>query len=158
KDAISAYKHVRVVADPNTAHLLVKRDGERVVTLGADQTPFSPPLALNDTNLVSKFAQQIDQWAKWFNTLSIRNTNPAINATLQIKTKKDGKTKDPFDRVESGGPTVLVDEEVEVTVSNKSTKDLYFAVLDLQTDGSITLIYPRAGTHEVLKAGTNFAK
>jgi hypothetical protein len=158
KTAVSAYKHVQVVADPNLAHLLIKRDGNSIVTLGADQTPYSPPLALNDPELASRFKNQIEQWARWFNVLSIRNLNPAINATVQIKTKKDGATKDPFARVDSSGPTVFVDETVEVTVTNKSSKDLYFALLDLQTDGSITTIYPPRGSHQVLTAQSSFTK
>jgi len=158
KDAISTYKHVKIVPDASAAHLQVKRDGNRLVTLGADQTSYSPPIALTDPELLAKFKAQIDLWAKWFNVLSIRNANPAINAALQIRTKKDGKTKEIFAHVDPVGPTVFVDEDVEVTVSNKSTKDVYFALLDLQTDGSITLIYPPAGSHQILKAGSSYTK
>jgi hypothetical protein len=156
--AIAPYKHVQVTADSNIAHLLLKRDGNSLVTLGADQSPFSPPLALNDPELASKFGEQIDQWARWFNVLSIRNKTPAISATVQIKTSKDGTTKDPFAQILPNGPTVSVDEQVNVTVSNKAKKDLFFALLDLQTDGSITQIYPAPGAHEILKAGTDFTK
>jgi hypothetical protein len=157
-DALVGYKHVQVVTDPNLAHLFLKRDGNSLLTLGADQTVFSPPIALSDPDLLSKFKGQIDQWARWFNTLSIRNTGSAVSAGVQIKTKKNGATKDPFAQIGPAGPTVYVDEEVEVTVSNKSKKDVYFALLDLQTDGSITLIYPPAGAHEILKAESSFTK
>jgi len=158
RNAVSSYKHVQVATDLKNAHLLLKRDAERLLTLGADQTPYSPPLQLIDTDLELKFKAQIDQWARWFNVLSIHNANPAISAGIAIKTKKDGQTRDPFAQIGPLGPTVFEGEQVEVTVSNKSTKDLYFALLDLQTDGSITLIYPPAGTHEVLKASGVFSR
>jgi hypothetical protein len=157
-EAIAVYRHVQMVTDPNVAHLLLKRDGDSLATLGADQTPFSPPLALQDPQFQAKFKDQIDQWARWFNTLSIRNTTPAINASVEIKTKKNGTTKDPFAQIGPIGPTVFVDEQVEVTVNNKAKKDVFFALLDLQTDGSITLIYPPPGAHEILKAESTFTK
>jgi len=143
-DALSGFKHVQIVADSNAAHLVLKRDADRLLTLGADQTAFSPPIPLNDPDLLSRFKAQVDQWARWFNTLSIRNSTPAISAGVQIKTRKDGASRDPFAQIGPIGGTVFVNEQVEVTVSNKSKKDLYFALLDLQTDGSITLIYPPA--------------
>src|SRR4030095_7083501 len=59
--------------------------------------------------------------------------------------------------VDSCPSGTLIDESVEVTVTKKSSKDLYFD-LDLQTDGSITTIYPPRGSHQVLTAQSSFTK
>jgi hypothetical protein len=43
---------------------------------------------------------------------------------------------------------------VDLTIHNKSGKDLYVAVLDLSSDGSIEMSYPvEQGAAELLKAG-----
>jgi hypothetical protein len=46
-------------------------------------------------------------------------------------------------------------ESVDASVANKSGRDVYIAILDLSTDGSIGVVYPvEQGAMEVLKAGT----
>jgi hypothetical protein len=39
---------------------------------------------------------------------------------------------------------------VEYTVTNKSDRNVYFAILDLSSDGSLDVLYPAEGSHEAL--------
>ena len=49
---------------------------------------------------------------------------------------------------------VIAGETVDATLTNLSGRDLYIAMLDLSSDGSISVVYPQdQGLHEVLKPG-----
>src|SRR5262249_31170708 len=68
-------------------------------------------------------------------------------------------TRDPMARIGKADMGVWEGEGIVATLKNNSERDVYVAVLDLSSDGSITVVYPREqGAHEVLKAGKSWTK
>jgi len=99
--------------------------------------------------VVKHVVDQVKSWAKWFNILSIRNAQPGIE--LQF-TLKGSQTRDPMARVGRPDMGVVEGETVEATLTNNSTSALYVAMLDLSSDGSISVVYPEVeGSSEVLQ-------
>ena len=98
---------------------------------------------------MKKVSNQLQQWAKWFNVLSIRNPQGTIDVNFILK---GDQTRDPMSKV--GRPDMGVNEGETITAAlpNTSERDLYVAILDLSSDGSISVVYPTVqGADEVLK-------
>ena len=72
---------------------------------------------------------------------------------------KGNLTRDPLLRVGKPDGGVWEGENIEATVKNMSARDLYVTILDLSSDGSISIAYPPdAGAAEVLKPGLAVSK
>ncbi|MGO9272147.1 MAG: caspase domain-containing protein [Terriglobia bacterium] len=151
REALAPLKYIEVVSEPTVCNLQVRQAGGRIQTLGADASTLSTPVAINDPSVVERVVEQIRSWAKWFNVLSIHNVHPEIN--LQF-TLKGSQTRDPMARVGRPDAGVVAGENVEATLQNDAERDLYIAILDLSSDGSISVVYPAEhGAEEVLKPG-----
>jgi len=54
---------------------------------------------------------------------------------------------------------VWAGETIDATVTNNAERDVYIAILDLSSDGSISQVYPtEQGAKEVLKPHLKFSK
>jgi hypothetical protein len=105
---------------------------------------------------VNRVAEQIKSWARWFNVLTIRNAQPEIELRFTLKASQ---TRDPLARVGKPDAGVFEGETVEATLENASGRDLYVAMLDLSSDGSISVVYPaEQGASEVLKPGLTLSR
>lgn len=152
RDALQSSKFVELVDSPASCSMQIKESAGKIQTLGADSTTLSTPLAANDPEMVDRIREQVTQWAKWFNVLSIRNAQSEIE--LQF-TLKGSQTRDPMAKIGRPDMGLTEGESVDASVANKSGRDVYIAILDLSTDGSISVVYPvEQGAMEVLKPGT----
>ena len=52
--------------------------------------------------------------------------------------------------------TLVAGQDVEFVVTNKSGKNVYFAILDLASDGSVDVVYPGEGRNEALAPGNSY--
>src|SRR5213075_1487713 len=94
--------------------------------------------------------------AKWFNILTISNAQSDLEIQFSIKASA---TRDLFARAGRPDAGVFEDEKIEATIKNVSAKDLYISMLDLSSDGSISVVYPaEQGAAEVLKPGLTLTK
>jgi hypothetical protein len=124
--------------------------------LGADSTTFSTPISVSDPSLLDRVANQVTAWAKWFAVLSIRNVHSDVD--LQF-TLKGSQTRDPMARVGRPDMGVTAGETIDATIRNNSERDVYIVMLDLSTDGSVSVVFPsEQGAKEVLKPGLTFTK
>jgi len=134
----------------------VKQSGGKIQTLGADSTTLSTPVTANDDGAVARVVSQIKSWAKWFNLLSIRNPHSDIDLLFTLK---GSQTRDPMARVGRPDIGLLEGESVEATLTNNSERDVYVAILDLSSDGSVSVVYPpEQGAMEVLKPGLKLSR
>jgi hypothetical protein len=159
KREIPQLGHAELAGEPETSHLQLREQRGRILVLGADSTTFSTPVPTSAPDAVDRVVGQISQWAGWFNTLSIQNSQPGMQIEMSLKAVRDGQTRDPFITV--GRPEILTyeDEKVEVTLKNPTRRDLYVGIIDLSTDGTIDVIYPTVeGASPVLKAGTSVTR
>jgi caspase domain-containing protein len=156
KSALEPLANIEVVGKISICNIQLREAGERILTLGADSTTLSPPVAVSDPNVVEKIVGQIKGWAKWFNILSIRN--PSSEIELQF-TLAGSQTRDPMARVGKPDMGLKVGEKVDATITNNSARDIYIYMLDLSSDGSISMVYPKeAGVQEVLKPGLRLTR
>jgi len=157
KAKLDQYKFIQAVAEPRGYHLLLRQDGQQIVTEGGSATELSPRVSINDPAVVDTVVSQVKQWTKWFNVLSINNPGSADKINLTIKVVDDrGVSRDPFANLGKAEDTLRVGEQFQFTVTNKSTRDFYISILGLSTDGSVSVLYPfEPGANELLKAETS---
>jgi hypothetical protein len=135
--------------------LLAERNGN-IVTEGSDPTEISPRVPVNTPDAVTRVVKQVSLWASWFNVLSITNQTSSVDIDVRVERvagqAMQSAPSDPNEAQADFKPG----EILQVTVENKSDQDVFLAVLDLSTDGSIALVFPSApGAQEILaKRGT----
>jgi len=156
RTALQPLKNIEVVDRPYICNMQLKETGGRIQTLAADSTTLSTPVAVSDTIVVDRVVGQIKSWAKWFNVLSIRNPHSEIELQFTIK---GSQTRDPMARVGKPDSGVWAGENVDATLTNNGERDVYVAILDLSSDGSIAVVYPaEQGAAEVLKPNQKLSK
>jgi len=149
RDALQSIKYIEIVDKPTLCNMQLRQAGRSIQTLAADSSILSSPVPVNDSSAVDRVVGQLEAWAKWFNVLSIRNTQSAISASFSIR---GSQTRDPMARMGRPDMGVLEGETIDSTFANDSDKDLYVVMLDLSSDGSISVVYPsQQGAEEVLK-------
>ncbi len=135
--------------------LLAERNGN-IVTEGSDPTEISPRVPVNTPDAVVRVVKQVSLWASWFNVLSIANQTSSVDIDVRVeRVAGQGMQPVPSDPTDAQAD-FKPGEILQVTVENKSDQDVFLAVLDLSTDGSIALVFPSApGAQEILaKRGT----
>lgn len=141
--------YIEVVDSPVRCNVQLRQDGQGVQTFAADSSPLSPPLPLNDPSAAKKLMDQLQMWAKWFKVLAIHSRQTTIDINFEIK---GSQTRDASRRMGKPDMGVNEGETITATLTNNSEQDLYVAILDLSSDGSISVVYPtQQGTEEVLK-------
>ena len=156
REEVQALSNIEGVEAPSACNMQVKQSGGKIQTLGADSTTLSTPVTANDDGAVARVVSQIKSWAKWFNLLSIRNPHSDIDLLFTLK---GSQTRDPMARVGRPDIGLLEGESVEATLTNNSERDVYVAILDLSSDGSVSVVYPpEQGAMEVLKPGLKLSR
>jgi hypothetical protein len=148
-----------LTADAANAELVLAetktRDGARSITLrSGDGTELSPPAPLDQPGAVSLILERLTGWARWLRLFALDNPR----GTLEVEFEIDSKASEPA-RGKPGNSadlTVVAGEKVEYVVTNKSGKDVHFAILDLASDGSVDVLYPAEGRNEALAPGNRY--
>ena len=156
RTALQSLANIEVVDRPTACNMQLKEAGGRIQTLAADSTTLSTPVAVSDAAAVDRIVGQVKLWAKWFSVLSIHNPQSEIDLQFALK---GSQTRDPMARVGKPDMGVREGENVEATLTNSGARDVYFAILDLSSDGSVALVYPVVeGTAAVLKPGQSLSR
>jgi len=153
---LQSLSNIEMADTPWSCNMQLKEAGGRIQTLGADSATLSTPVAISDQHVVERVVDQVKAWAKWFSVLSIRNPHSEIEVQFTIS---GSQTRDPMARV--GRPDVGVwdGEKVDATLTNSSDRDVYVAILDLSSDGSVSVVYPaEQGVMEVLKPSQKLSR
>jgi hypothetical protein len=149
RDALQSIKYIEIVDKPTLCNMQLRQAAQSVQTLAADSSILSS-VTVNDSSAVDRVVGQLEAWAKWFNVLSIHNTQSAISVSFSIR---GSHTRNPMAQTGTPDMEVLEGEAIDSTFTNDSEKDLYVAILDLSSDGSISVAYPsQQGADEVLKS------
>jgi hypothetical protein len=148
--------NIELVDTPLVCNMQLKEVEGRIQTLGADSSTLSTPVAVSDSGAVDRVVGQVKSWAKWFSVLSIRNPHSEIELQFTIS---GSQTRDPMTRVGRPDVGVWEGEQVEATLTNKAARDVYVAILDLSSDGSVSVVYPvEQGAMEVLTSGQKLSR
>jgi hypothetical protein len=149
RDALVAVKYIEVVERPAMCNMQLRQSGQAIQILAADSSTLSTSVPANDPAVVQKVSGRMQEWARWFNVLSIRNPQGTIDVKFTLA---GNQTRDPMSRVGRPDMGVSEGETIAATLTNNSERDLYIAILDLSSDGSISVVYPTVqGVDEVLK-------
>jgi hypothetical protein len=156
KHELDSVSFITTVAEPRGYHLLLEEKDGHIATEGSDSVEISPRVPVADAGAVARVVGQIKGWASWYNVLSIDNQTGTLGVDVRVERVEDGGTRSPFDEVDDVVADFTVGEQFQLTVENKTDRQLYLSVLDLSTDGSIALVFPEApGAREILeKRGT----
>jgi Caspase domain len=162
KAELQPFKHIAPVEREMGYNLLLREGGQKkngeiyIITEGGDPTEISPRVAVNDPDAVRRVVMQVTHWAKWFNLLRIRNQDPALGFEFEVSMKKAGGPAGPHDGQVS--LSLFEGEKFAVRVTNRSSKDLFIALLDLSNDGSVEVVYPAGGQQEFVAPGATWEK
>ena len=145
-----------VVGRPGVAQLTLAQKAEhgtRLVTLSTnlDEEGSLLVVPIDAEGAVALVLERLTGWAKWFNVLDLDNPRHGLEVAFDIRpaagpARNRGQAS-PSDL------TMVAGETMELTVTNRSPGDVYFAILDLAADGSIDMVYPGEGRNEALVAG-----
>ena len=140
KAKLAEYSNVVPATDERSCDLILRQDQGEIVTEAADASPRSPRVPTSLANAADRVVEQVLQWVKWYAVLNLKNPNAPFQAGL-------GFTPEP-------GPDRLVPagRQLDVKVQNLSTEGLFVTVLDLSTDGSISVVFPAPGASEQVPA------
>ncbi len=112
--------------------------------------------ATDETGAVQLVLERLTLWAKWLNLLNLDNPHPGLDVGFEIRTG----TRNALDPALAKRPdlTLVAGQKVEYIVTNKSSKEVYFAILDLASDGSVDVVYPVEGRNEALAPGNHYSR
>ena len=149
--------HIRKVDRPQGYDLLIRQEKGFFVTEAGEPTEISPRVRVSDEDAIKQVVAQVEKWAHWFGVLSIANprTELAIEFLIEEPTgegREVPKTHRDLDL------TLYEGEKFEAKIANNSKHDIYFALLDVSSDGSIEVIYPRNQAKERLAVGQSWTR
>ena len=163
KEELAKFKHITSVPTESRYDLLLREQKDDktgksyIITEGGDPTEISPRVDVTDPDAVSHVATQVTHWAKWFNILGISNQEPELGLDFELKPESAAKgTPGPSDR--QVGLTLFEGERFTISITNKSRKDLYIALLDLSGDGSVDVVYSARGAQEFVAPDKTWTK
>lgn len=163
KEELATFKHITSVPTESGYDLLLREQKDEktgksyIITEGGDPTEISPRVAVTDPDAVSHVVTQVTHWAKWFNILGITNQTPELGLDFELEPEGAAKgTPGPSDR--QVNLTLSEGERFTISITNKSNRDLYIALLDLSGDGSVDVVYPARGAQEFVAPGKTWTK
>ena len=164
ENKLREFKHITAVESVSGYDLLLREhrhssDGQRyIVTEGGDPSEISPRVPVSDANAVSRVVEQVTHWAKWFNIMQISNSHPDLGVKFELKaaagTRQGGA---PFAN-QDVDLTLAAGERLSIEITNTSQQNLYIALLDLSSDGSVAVVYPLRGGQEFIAPGKTWYK
>ncbi|MFC1793254.1 caspase family protein [Planctomycetota bacterium] len=163
KEDLAKFKHITSVPTESGYDLLLREQKDEktgknyIITEGGDPTEISPRVAVTDPDAVSHVVKQVTHWAMWFNILGISNQQPELGLNFELKAEGAAKsTSGPSDR--QVNLTLFEGEGFTMSITNKSKRYLYVALLDLSEDGSVDVVYPARRSQEFIAPDRTWTK
>jgi hypothetical protein len=102
-----------------------------------------------DPEIDQSLLDHLSGWTKWQNLFNLSNPGSTALATISVA---------PLQPPATGGKTRVTPDlgnhdGIEIVVENTSSGPIYFAVLDLSSNGGISLVYPRQRIPQPLESG-----
>lgn len=153
KAELDAFQHLEAAPQERNYHLLLQERDGRIVIENGDTYVLSNSVAASDPDAVKRVKDQMTAWAKWYNLLAVENPNSQNRIKFTLTAVSGAASRDPYKVVSQKDATLKEGEFFECRVENTSRENLYISILDISTDGSVSLIYPHPeGASELLKA------
>jgi hypothetical protein len=134
---LSALNNIQEQAAPAGYDLLLREEAGHILFEAADTLELTPRVPAQP-NSVGKIVDLVQEWARWFNLLSIKNPLSAVAIEVSLPRREfvDG-------------------DSLDITVTNKSDRALFITIMDLSSDGSVGQAFPdpAVGGAQLLPAG-----
>jgi hypothetical protein len=156
--ALAAYSHVATVEEETGYDLLLEESEGFIITEGGEPSEISPRIAVDDPDVVPIVVEQVTQWAKWLNLMNLVNQSAELSVDLEVRPHSPAGTARGTQLMEREVDLTLVDgQRFEIAMRNTSSRKLYAALLDLSSDGSVSLVYPRTTSEEYIAPGRSWS-
>ena len=150
---------IRLMDRIGDAQIRVRLDSGQVLLEGSELQKLSV-LSLNGPNPKQAVLDRIAHWVRWNSILAIENPSPTIDVDLRVHRAGVPQSEPPPESISAGicGQGTGNSTEIAISVTNRSEKDLYIVLLDLASDGSVNILYPRASIPDSLPAGATLPR
>jgi hypothetical protein len=152
RDALAPIKHIRVVDNDRDSLLIVEQKDRKVTILAPDAKVVSESFPVETKETPAEVVDRLKQWAKWFNLLRLQNPQPTFSVAFGLQAGATSPTN------EKGLPSFRSLQEVPLVLRNADTQSFYFSIVDLQSDGSVDVIFPREGDVARLAPGQEWTR
>ena len=108
----------------------------------------SAPVPENAPDAGEHLLDQLYKWARWFGILELQNAPPADLANkvrFEVRPVDGGAAAG----TNHGIPQAVANSQVELSVENKSDGKIYFSILDLSDNGSVSVLHPTRDTASI---------
>lgn len=152
KQALAPFTAITATERESDARLIVSADANTITIESGDLEILVPPVPLSDPDHVKRAVTQVEDLVNWITVMDLRNPSPAIHIDFDIR--RDGDARDA-----PAPQEVTPGTRLTYRVHNRDVVPLYVYVLDLSSDGSISLLYPPVGgAQEELPNGKTLEK
>ncbi len=154
RDELSKYSFIHSAGSGEPYHLLLEHTDGSILMEAADSGVVSKSDAASP-DIKAKVADEVKKWAKWYNVLSIRNPSSSPNVRVKFSVAAEtpeGRTRSPFNFVGSPDAELEEGERIVATIDSISNVDLLY-LLDLETDGTVSVVSPVEGDKKRLRKG-----
>jgi hypothetical protein len=122
----------------------------------ADGSQASPGIEREASDAAQRIADQLRQWAKWFNVLEITNSRAQLRARVEVVQPEGGQPAASGDQ--AGALEIGDGDRFVVKVRNTNKDEVYVHVLGLFADGSIAPVFPPDGSAQPLPRGQEWSE
>ncbi len=147
RNALAGFVALRLVDSETDARLIIGVEGLNISILNGDMESALSPVPLSAKDHVQKVVEQVKSLIHWIIVMDLKNPSSTIQIGFDIRRKDDP----------DGAPApqeVASKTKLTYRVHNLDSVPLYVYVLDVSSDGSIEILYPRtAGAQEALPKG-----
>lgn len=146
KAALAQMQAVKLVNDERSARVLVKQHQDTLAVHSGDLEVLVPPVRLENADAVVRVIAQIKDLVHWQVAFELKNPTARIQVGFHVWRASDASTMPPPTVVSSG-------TELMYRVENNHDQALYIYVLDISSDGSVALLFPRGGQQQLPSGG-----
>ena len=145
KAALAQMQAITLVEDETGARLLVKEQDGKLLVQSGDLQVLVPPVRVRDSDAVAHVTDQIKDLVHWLVVFDLKNPSSGIKVGFEVWRASDPPATPSPAAIPSG-------TELFYRVENRHSQPLYIYVLDVSSDGSVALLYPR-GEQQQLPVG-----
>ncbi len=146
KTELQSSTTLRLIDIQDAARIIVRQQNGSIHIESGDLESFVPPVSTSDANAAQTVVEQIKNLTHWLTVLGLQN--PASDLAVDFSVRRKGAPEDA-----RPPRTVLHKSRITYKVTNRSNDPIYVTVLDVSSDGSVTLLFPTSGVPEKLPAG-----
>ncbi len=146
------YEALELAAAPDAAAIRVRASGNDVRLEDARGELLST-VSASATTLAEAVVVRVAHWSRWFAILAIRNVSPTVDIDLRVWPAAGRRDDPPVEQWTAPRCDGTERTQIAIEVGNRSSKPLHLVLLDLASDGSVTVLYPIGEGEEPIPAG-----